>query len=448
MNPIPLRFRPSPGRRLIARGRAAAIMALAAVLLGGCRAGVEAWGESPAAAREAATQAATSVQYRFDEPTRDPRYSHARMRIARYAMAPSKVEDDTIWTNRSGSRREVVAHGRLVDGRYTFTAQESVSMPSRVGDSRHYIALDTLPDGDRLWLTQVDQALGTGTPLAIRAVVTALLRSAERPEAQIRADYRRSTPRMTASLGRLAVLDTVRTVRLADGSTTVTLGVRLHPDRITSEFPEFAKYLRKYVSPARFRFVLRDRAVVGVHANDIWFVAEGDDDLITLRFRSQDGMLHPLDGPLRPMPDTLTIQVDASAKFGLFTVGVNDLRGRFVFVRSADEVGWDMHFNNSPKWQLPPIAGRFVRTPLDRPFRGNGVRVRLSAKRLPNGQTVMHRRAELAVHESAIMRWIGNLGFTAMDDFAGRVELEEARFFSQAMRAMRQDVGALPLASN
>jgi len=42
------------------------------------------------------------------------------------------------------------------------------------------------------------------------------------------------------------------------------------------------------------------------------------------------------------------------------------------------------------------------------------------------------------------MRWLGNLGFTAMDDFSGRVELDEARFVSQAMRAMRQDLGDAP----
>jgi hypothetical protein len=50
----------------------------------------------------------------------------------------------------------------------------------------------------------------------------------------------------------------------------------------------------------------------------------------------------------------------------------------------------------------------------------------------------------VAVHESTIVRWLGNLGFTAMDDFAGRVELEEARFIAEAMRAMRQDVAVLP----
>jgi hypothetical protein len=251
-------------------------------------------------------------------------------------------------------------------------------------------------------------------------------------------------PRTSAAFGRLATLDSVRTLRLADGSTIATLGIQLHPERVRAAFPDFARYLTKYLSPARFRFALRDRAVVGVHANDTWFVAEGHDDLILLRFRSRNGRLQPFDGPLREMPDTLTLHMDASVKFGPFTVGVRELRGRFVFLRSARETGWDMQFDAQPHWDLPPIAGRMVRGPLRRPFEGNGARARLSVQRLANGQSVIHRRTVVDVHESTLVRWLGNLGFTAMDDFAGRVEAEEARFLAEAMQAMRQDISAIP----
>lgn len=411
-----------------------------------CRAGVDAYASNPAEARQAASQAVTSVQYRFDSPLRDDRYDAARMRIARYALAPSKVENDTIWTSRAGSRHELTAFGRIVEGRYLFSARSQVPMPTSVGESRHYVALDTLADGDRLWRTQVDQAIGSVTPQSMANVFIALFRSAERSPAAIRADYRRTMPRATASFGRLAAMDTVHTTRLDDGSTAVTLGVQLHPDRIAGELPDFSKYLKKYISPARYEFTLRDPTSTGVHANDIWFAIEGDDDRVMFRFRSRNGRLQPLAGPARPMPDTLTLMVDASAKFGLFTVGVEQMRGRFVFVNTPDEVGWDMRFITPPKWHLPPIAGRLVRGSLNRPFQGDGVTAILTVKRLGNGQTVIHRRTDVAVSESAIMRWLGNLGFTAMDDFAGRVELEEARFLSQAMRAMRQDISALPVA--
>ncbi len=420
------------------------VIAIVVACVSGCQAAVDAYAVDPVSARTAASQVATSVQYRFDEPSRDTRFGHARMRVARYAMAPSKVEGDTIWTRQVGATRELSARGRLVNGRYVFTAQRSVPMPSSLAESRHVITLDTLADGDRLWRTEVDQAIGTVTPLAMRAVFKALLRSGERSASEIRADYRRTMPRTSSAFGRLASLDSVHTVRMADGSTIVSLGIQLNPAGLDREFPDFARFVRKYLSPSRYRYVLRDPASIGVHANDTWFVVEGRNDLITLRFRSRNGDLQPLDGPARAMSDTMTLDVDASAKFGLFTVGVRDMRARFVFVNTVDEVGWDLRFNTPPGWDLPPIAGRLVRGPLNRPFRGDGVVVRLTAKRLTNGQTVIHRRSDVAVHESALMRWLGNLGFTAMDDFSGRVELEEARFLSEAMRAMRQDISSSP----
>ncbi len=422
-------------------------LAIAAILTSGCQAAVDAYASDPATARAAALDVARSVQFRFEEPSRDPKFGHARMRIARYALAPSKVEDDTIWTRRDGATRELSARGVLANGRYRFSAFPTVSMPSNVGESRHVIALDTLADGDRLWRTEVDQAIGTVAPLAVRDVFVALLRSGERPAAEIRADYRRTLPRTSRAFGRLASLDSVSTLAMADGSTIVSLGIQLYPDRLDSELPDFAKFVRKYIAPARYRYALRDVTREGVHANDTWFVAEGKNNLLMLRFRSRDGRLQPLDGPPRDLPDTMTLHVDASAKFGLFTVGVRDMRAQFVFIANAGEVGWDMRFNDAPEWDLPPIAGRFVRTPLNRPFLGQGVTIRLSAKRLGNGQTAIHRRADVAVRESAVMRWLGNLGFTAMDDFSGRVELEEARYLSDAMRAMRQDLRA-PAASS
>ena len=410
-----------------------------------CRDAVHAHAPEPLAARAALSQLAISVQHRFETPTREASFDHARLRIARYALAPSKVADDTIWSSRSGSRRLLLAAGRFDGTRYRFEMAPSVPAPARVGDSRHLVALDALPDGDWRWTTQVDQAIGTTvTPTRVREVFAAWLRSAERDGTALRADYLTTAPRATTALARLATLDSVRTTRLADGSTRVLLGVRLHPDRIDDSLPDFARFLRKYVSPSRYRFALRDRAERGVHANDTWFVAEADDDLLQFRFRSLAGVLQPLDGPVRPMPDTLALHGEAFVKFGPFTVGVSELRGEFAFVRAPDEVGWAMRFDHEPEWHLPPIAGRMVRSPLQRPFQGDGATLRLTVQAQANGQTVIHRRSEVAVHESVLLRWLGNLGFTAMDDFAGRVELEEARFLSEAMRALRQDVSAAP----
>ncbi len=404
---------------------------------------MDAYAERPDVARAAAHDVTESIRHRFTVPVRDSLYDQARIRIARYALAPSKVEHDSFWTTMRGGSRVLTARGRLEGDRYRFTAAPSVALPAVVGESRHLVALDSLPDGDRRWRTQVDQALGVVPPLAIGRVFTALLASAERDPLLIRRDYRATMPAATAAFGRLATLDTVRSLRHADGSTSVTLGVQFHPDALTDSLPRLAAFLRKYVSPNRFRLVLQDgQATDGQRAT--WFVVEGDDDLFRVQFRSAAGALRPLTGAPRARPEILQVMVEAYAKFGPFTVGVSDLRGRFAFLHGRDEVGWDMRFTDEPNWHLPPLAGLFVRSALMHPFRDEGVQFRLSVQQLANGQSVVHRTSSVVVHESTIMRWLGNLGFMAMNDFAGAVEREEALFLSAAMRAMQRDVSVLP----
>ncbi len=61
----------------------------------------------------------------------------------------------------------------------------------------------------------------------------------------------------------------------------------------------------------------------------------------------------------------------------------------------------------------------------------------------PGGQTLLTRELDFAVRESAIMRFLGNLGFIAMSDYAGSVEEEESRFIAEAMAALRADVAGI-----
>ena len=83
------------------------------------------------------------------------------------------------------------------------------------------------------WYTNVDIAAGAITGNDIANVLAALLRTAERrtPNA-IRADYRQSFPRTTASLGRLFTLDSLKVVPDAEGGSTVTLGIHMRPEKM------------------------------------------------------------------------------------------------------------------------------------------------------------------------------------------------------------------------
>jgi hypothetical protein len=51
------------------------------------------------------------------------------------------------------------------------------------------------------------------------------------------------------------------------------------------------------------------------------------------------------------------------------------------------------------------------------------------------------------VQESAIVRWLGGLGNSAMNDFAGRAEVEENRYVFEVLSALRADFAAALSAS-
>ncbi len=412
------------------------------LMLGGCRAAALAYGPDIASAKANADALAAAIEARFTNVARNPKFSAARMRIARYAFAPSKLGSDTsLWTGmrttRAGADRDLEIQAGLNGAQYIFTARPGVPMPVKIGDSRHLIELEQLGENDWAWRTRVDQAIGPMPPSRAEDIFRALFLSSERPAAAVRADYHAVLPRTTTALGRLLTIDSIATAPQGDGSTLVTLQITVSGDRLKRGFPAFAKYISKYVEPARYRYRLTDRS------GSDWFDAEARNQLLTVRFRSHDGQLQPILGAARRMPDTLQIHVDALAKISFFTVGVTKMQGEFVHTRSARERGWAMHFTKEPEWHLPLITERLLRSPLRRPFEGKGVLFTLGFRTGPEGQTLLTREFDVTVRESAIMRFLGNLGFTAMSDYAGKVEEEESRFISESMAAFRADVDAL-----
>ena len=58
---------------------------------------------------------------------------------------------------------------------------------------------------------------------------------------------------------------------------------------------------------------------------------------------------------------------------------------------------------------------------------------------------MISRRTYGVVQESAILRFLGSLGASAMSDFAGKSEAEENRFTADVFNALRADLEALPL---
>ena len=426
-------------RRLFWRHMGAVVFLVAA---SGCKAVSLAYGPDIAAARVNADGVLAALEQRYTKVVRDPKFTNARMRIARYALTPSKLESDSaIWTSRSGSTgatRELAIEGTTQNSRYAFTARPGAVLPLRIGDSRHIMRLSPLTEDVYQWATDVDHNVGDLPPARAGAVFTALLASAERVPTSIRRDYRAAFPKTMQAVGRLFVLDSVATTAQSDGSMMITMHVLMDAHRLRVSNPSMARYVDKYVSSAQYQLKLTD------NAGAEWFDANAEKgERVVLRFRSRNGALQPLSGIARTMPDTLRITMNAKAKFGLFTVGMREMQGSFVQVRTSNDRGWLMRFQKEPEWQLPFATKQLLRSPLRRPFEGAGILFRIGFRTAPNSPTMLYRKFDLAVQESAIMRFLGSLGFTAMNDYAGSVEAEENRFLAEMFAAMRADVRAL-----
>ena len=408
-------------------------------LLAGCRDGYAGFGVG-VRARASADQLFGALADRHADLARNPKYEYSRVRLMRAALAPSRVFDDTAaWTGVSGSVRVVETVGSMVDGRYLLASRASAPAPARPADGRHVITLSHLGGSEYQWDTTVDFALGSIRPNDVAAIVSRLLAGGEgRTEAELRAEIAAVSARSSAVLGTVFSLDSLRPVHLADGSTSSTLGASLHSERLRPRYPALADYVRKYLDPARFRYVLTDRG--GVPFLDI----SQRDRVIVVKVRTLRGELVPLSGPARPLPDTLQLHVDFSVKVKIFRVGFHGLVMDFVNARRGDDQrDWTVTARREPQWDLPLITARLLRAPLRRPFAGEGSLFRLGVRAGENGApAVMLRHARLPVQESAILNFLNSLGGTAMDDFGGPVQREQHAWLRELFGAAREDARA------
>lgn len=381
-----------------------------------------------------------SLVQRFTNVTRAPRYERARELIGRHALTPSVIfNDTTIWTNRTADgTRTLFADASFTDGRYLFSNAPSAEPLNELADGRHTMRLRHLKGEDYEWLTNVDFAIGTVSANDIGNVVSQWLASAEgHTGSTLRAEYRKAFPKTTTALGKLIKIDTLISVQDKLGGNTVYIEMRITPNDIRAALPKYAAFLDKYALRTKFRLTLTDKSGAK------WYDMVGREGRITIKIRSKDGHFAPLDGAIRPIPDTLTIRFDLTAKVKLFTVGVNKLVGQWVNIQTPHERGWAMQFTKEPDWQLPPIVGSLIRSPLKRPFEGAGSQFRIAVRDHANQQTLLTRRATTTVQESGVLRFLGKLGGDAMGDFVAEAEAEENRFNATLFNALRSDIAAL-----
>jgi len=373
---------------------------------------------------------------RHADVVRNAKYQYARLQIAKGALVPSRVFEDTAaWTGSSGAVRLLETQGAFVGGKYALTSRSGLVAPREPADGRHVTTLSRLSDNEFRWDTNVDFALGSIRPGEVAAVLSRFIASAEgKSESEVRADLLASSPRTAAALGHAFSLDSLTTTRLPDGSTSVTLAIALRSDLLRKRYPAFGDYMHRYVDPARYRVVVSNRA--GVR----FFEAAARDRLLTVRLRTYRGSLVSLSGAPVPLPDTLNLAVDFKARIKRLGVGFHALQLDLVHVRRGDtENGWVATARREPEWDFPLAMGRLIRAPLRRPFAGEGSLFRIGVRGDGSGQTVMFRQARLFVQESAILRFLNSLSGTAFSEFEDRVDREENAWLREVFGGMRLD---------
>ena len=429
-------------RRAISRQNAILLLCMVAALLAvGCRQSLSGFGAG-IRARAASDQFFGAMADRHVELVRSAKFEYARVAQTRGALSPSRVFDDTAaWTGSSGAVRVLESFGTHAEDKYIFTSHRNVAPPAKPGDGRHVTMLTRLSDNQYQWDTSVDFAIGAARPSEIALVVSRLLTAGQGlTEHEARTELARSLPRTSAVLGALFSMDTLRPVLLADGSTAVSMSIGIHSEAFLQKYPAFGDYVRRYMDPARYHFVVSDAA------GNPYIDLQGRDRSIAVRLRSHEGHLVPLSGAAKPIPDTLTISADLTMKVKVFNVGFHDLSLDFVNSARGDrEHDWTLTARHEPHWNLPFFTARLVRAPLRYPFSGEGALFRMGVRAGEgDAPTVIVRQGRLGIQESAILKFLNSLSNTAMDDFGVRVEHEENQWVREVFLALRDDArGAL-----
>jgi len=377
---------------------------------------------------------------RFNSVELAPKYANARIRLAESALIPSKIFEDTaVWEARpSAKERLLFVNGATApNGHYRLESHPTVNAPQRPGDTRHVISLEQTGQSIYRWNTTVELSVGTITAENVSVLLSTLLAAPQnRTEAELRQDYRTAVPRATAMLSKGFAIDTLRVTPgpAATASVVMTLGFK--PDLMKTVYPALAGYLDKYLGPAKYHFAFADRAGVPV------FDVVGRDRAMTIRYRLQSGKLTTLSGPPKPWPDTLQLTSDVKLKVKIFNVGFHGLLTDLVLDNEGHERGYTFISQHEPDWDLPFITERFIRSPLRRPFEGEGAVFRMIVRDSGGAQSTLGRHVRLNVQESAIMRFIGGLASHAMGDLDAKVEADEDRFIRDLFLALQADLKA------
>jgi len=414
------------------------VVLLLALATPGCREVARALGAGPSGAR-GAEDVFLALASRFGPIDREPSFDAARPRFANAALVPSRVfDDESLWTAMEGDWRQVDFFGEGDPVEYRLGIRASAPPPERVADYRGRLRLHREAKGRYEWAVREELSLGSAVPDDLSAALSELLRSGEGVSGDVaRARARDAFPRATAAFSRLLDLEALDLEASDGGATSMRVVLVLRPEGIRDFAPHYAAFLQKFVPPMQLRVEARD-------AHSTWWTLEAEQMRLTLRLRSRDGSLVPLEGPdLRRMPDRLRLGFGYSTKQGLFRVGVRDLVADVTLIREPGTKAMVARFQQQPDWRLPFFIEPFMRGSLRHPFEDGGIELTWSLRRSEDRPTLAVREYRLRVRESWIIRWLGGLSDKAVSEFRRGAEAESDRFSRECLLALRDDVTAV-----
>lgn len=414
----------------------AAALAFSSLTATGCSDTLRPTGATPEAAVDHSASLFGAVATRFDQPLFSPSYQSARRELAGSALTPSRIfNDSSLWSEMpSANTRWIFLTGTFANGRYRLDERRSTVALAHPADTRHEIALQQLGPSVYRWTTHVDMAIGDIGASDMSALVHGLLRApANVDERAAIADFDAAFPRARAAFGRGFSVDSLRVLHSADGTASVALTLGFHPELMRRSFPALADYVDKYLGPAKYRFILSDRAGARL------FTMTGQNGEVTFRYRLLRGVPVALTGPPRAWDDSLVLTSDLALRVRIFTIGFRNLVTDFIIADAGHTTSWTVNARREPDWDLPLFTERLLRTPLRQPFAGPGAHMEFFVHDSAGAQTLFGHRIRLDVEESAISRFIGSLAAHAMGDLNSGVEAEEDRFLHEGFAALAAD---------
>lgn len=412
---------------------------LASLLVAACGGVRDAFGTDSAAARAAADDLLGALAARFGPTAGSQEHAAARSLLLKHSFSPSALLDAPLWHERTGPLRKVGFVGSpAAGGHYHFGVAAQPPRLSVAGSARTVLSLTDQGEGGFVWERRDELATGHFGGEAASAGWSALLRALELPaargeDASLR--LRRELPRTTRALGRALGLNALDARR--DGETTVVaLALELAPSALQATHPRYARFFATYVTPMQAWLRAEDAAGRPL------LTAEGGQMRLTVRFRVRDGRLVTLTAPHVAAGGRFVLRMGFSTKSSMFRVGLDELRAQGEAV-DGPAAGVALTFREEPRWRLPFVVKPLLRSPLRRPFEGDGSRIAFAFAALGEDRHSVSREYRFAVKENWITRWMGSMASGTVQDFRNGAEAEADAFTREAMLALRDDLRAL-----